>query len=426
MSDWIERIKPAAITTVDQIRYEFLYEDVSKDVIFKTNKFTFGDKEGTLVQNFGLGEVGFPLQIIFSGTDHDQIASNFEASLRIVGSLFLEHPVYGNFDVVIESYTRSDPVKSAANQTIFDTVMTQTIIPAAPVPTAEGRSTIIADADQFIEDSAEVFVPNYDALADKATSKTRILAEISSISNQFKSIIEDVQEINDAFIEAEDFITDNIDELLTDPPALGSAIQTLIRIPSRSTANVSTRIAAYLTFLSDNQIVPEGFGADLFNQRLEKQMFTTSLLNSGAESALFADDDFITKSDAIGAASDILDAYRQLQQYLDTEEQSALTDALNIRYTVDNIIAGGIKSISSLTAGQLVQISFSLKQERIIVLANEETLIPLVHRLYGGKIDDDVDVNVPISKIDFFIQTNELTPDEIVIMSPGREIKYYV
>lgn len=426
MSDWIDRIKPAAITTVDQIRYEFLYEDVSKDVTFKTNKFTFGDKEGTLVQNFGLGEVGFPLQIIFSGTDHDQIANNFEASLRIVGSLFLEHPVYGNFDVVIESYTRSDPVKSAANQTIFDTVMTQTIIPAAPVSTAEGRSTIIADADQFIENSSEVFQPNYDALADKATSKTRILAEISSISNQFKSIIEDVQEINDAFIEAEDFITDNIDELLTDPPALASAIQTLIRIPSRSTANVSTRIAAYLTFLSDNQIVPEGFGADLFNQRLEKQMFTTSLLNSGAESALFANDDFITKSDAIGAASDILDAYRQLQQYLDTEEQSALTDNLNIRYTIDNIIAGGIKSISSLTAGQLVQISFSLKQERIIILANEETLIPLVHRLYGGKIDDDVDVNVPISKIDFFIQTNELTPDEIVLLSPGREIKYYV
>ena len=427
MSDWIERLREAAITTPDQIRYVFEYGDVSKNVRFKTNRFTFGDKEGSLVQNFGLGEVGFPLQIIFSGPDHDTVANNFEASVAIVGSSLLEHPVYGNADVVIESYTRADPVKTAGNQTLFDMVITETIIPAAPVSTEEGRVNIVNDADEFIDDSAAAFTPNFDSLADQAKSKSRILADVATISDDFKSINEEAQAINDAFNEAESFIIDNIDELLEDPSVLASSIQSLVRIPSRSTANVSSRISTYVSTITKTiQSTILGFGADIYNARLEAQLFLTALMNGTSESALFGTGDFITKADATGAATIILDTYRLLQEFLDTEEQAALGDALNVRYTVDDEVAGGIKNIASLTAGQLVQIAFSLKQERIIILSNDETLIPLVHRLYGGKIDDPVDENIPFSKIDFFIETNELTPDEIILMQKDRQIKYYV
>jgi hypothetical protein len=426
MSDSYERLNEASITTPDNINYVFKYEDVSKIVKFKTSKFTFGDKEGSLVQNFGLGEVGLPLQIIFTGPDHDTISNNFEDSLRVAGSSFLTHPVYGTKNIVIEGYTRVDNVKTAWNQTLFDAIMTETIIPAAPVSTEETRTNIVKASSDFIEASSTVFEPNFENTANKESSKNRILSGINELINIFTPLIEGTKSISDAYNEAASFIIANIDDLLNDPAILAGAVQSLIRIPSRALSNVNDRVTAFLNAAQSFQVVVEGFLADKFNQRLEIQLFSSSLLTSGAEAALFANNDFITKKETIETAVKILDNYFILQQYLDTEEQNSIVDNMNIRYVVDPIIADGIKNITSLTAGQLVQLSFSLKQERVIFLQNEETLIPLVHKLYGGKIDDNLDDNIEISKIDFFIQTNNLEPGEIVIMDAGREIKYYV
>ena len=428
MSDWRDRIQEPAITTADGERYAFQVEDVSKDVIFKTNKFTFGDRDGTLVQDFGLGETGFPLTVIFTGADYDEVADAFELSLTTIGPAFLEHPIYGNASVVIESYTRRDPLKSAANQALFDMVMTETIIPAAPVSVEQGRTSIVDDIDDFVQDSAEEFTPNFDRLADAASSKSRILGAISAISSGLEAAIESTQEVSDAWNSAEDFINDNIDELLTNPVVLSAALQSLIRLPTRSTLDVKARIDAYLTTLqSFTPPTPlEGFLADLFNTQQEVEIFSTALLNGASESALFGSGDFLTRSDATESGQELVDAYQSVQLFLDTEEQNSLGNNINIRYSVSEVVAGGIKSITSLTAGQLVQISFSLKQERVITLPNDETIIPLVHRLYGGKIDDPVDENIPTSKIDFLIDTNQLTPDEIIVMRKGRQIRYYV
>ena len=69
----------------------------------------------------------------------------------------------------------------------------------------------------------------------------------------------------------------------------------------------------------------------------------------------------------------------------------------------------------ALATGFLVENSFSLIEERRLVLGRARTFVDLVAELYG-ELD---------SKFDFFITTNQLSGDEIVELPRGREVVYY-
>ena len=70
----------------------------------------------------------------------------------------------------------------------------------------------------------------------------------------------------------------------------------------------------------------------------------------------------------------------------------------------------------ALSAGFLVQLSFTLVQERRFILQRSRTIIDLVGELYGT-VDD---------QLDFFLNTNDLSGDDIIELPAGREVVYYV
>ena len=69
----------------------------------------------------------------------------------------------------------------------------------------------------------------------------------------------------------------------------------------------------------------------------------------------------------------------------------------------------------ALTTGFLVDLSFSLVQERRVVLGRARTMVDRVGELYGS-VDD---------QLDFFINTNDLSGDEIIEIPAGRTVVYY-
>ena len=423
---WKERLREGAITLPNAERFIFEFEDVEKEVSKKVSTFTFAAKPGALVQDFGLGAVSFPLTIFFSGSDYDLVADNFETSAASPGTSLLEHPIYGNHNVVLESYTRTDRLKTAGNQAQFDLVMTETIIPAAPISATEGKSNIVSGLNDLSEVQQDAFNVQYDAVADIANAKNRITQFTKDFSSAFEGLTSFNQQISDAFDNNVNFINENIDELLEDPPALAASMYSMIRIPARSTASVQSRVRGYIETLELQVLAIEGAGIDLFNQRTERQLTSTANLMALSESMIFAEGDLITKADATGLADDLLEQYRLLQEYLDQLERDALADALENRYAVNDLLTQRIKSIVSTTVGNLIQLSFSLKQERIIFTQSTDTIITLCQKLYGGKVEDPIVEGLPTTKLDFFVNTNELTGDELILIPKDREIKYYV
>jgi len=85
----------------------------------------------------------------------------------------------------------------------------------------------------------------------------------------------------------------------------------------------------------------------------------------------------------------------------------ATVDTGEVYQSLENSVA--------LAAGFLVESSFTLIEERSLVLGRARTFVDLVAELYG-ELDD---------QFDFFIATNKLSGDEIVELPIGKEVIYY-
>lgn len=75
-----------------------------------------------------------------------------------------------------------------------------------------------------------------------------------------------------------------------------------------------------------------------------------------------------------------------------------------------------LQQSTALAAGYLVGLSFTLAQERRVTLDRARTIVDLAAELYGT-VDDT---------LDFLIDTNDLSGDEIIELPAGRTVVYYV
>jgi hypothetical protein len=66
----------------------------------------------------------------------------------------------------------------------------------------------------------------------------------------------------------------------------------------------------------------------------------------------------------------------------------------------------------------LFEVALSGRQERSLFIEEDSTAILLAQRFYGLEADD--------STINEFMDTNDLTEDEYVIINKGRKVIYYI
>lgn len=90
---------------------------------------------------------------------------------------------------------------------------------------------------------------------------------------------------------------------------------------------------------------------------------------------------------------------------------------VSIMATVDTgEIYQALENSVALAAGFLVESSFTLIEERTLVLGKSRTFVDLVAELYG-ELDE---------QFDFFITTNDLSGDELVELPIGKEVLFYI
>jgi predicted RNA-binding protein Jag len=415
---WKDRLQPAAITTPDGKRYEYQYQAVEKTIRNKTSKFTFSDRPGSKVQNFGVGEVSIPLTMYFAGGDYDLTARDFEKSAALPGYCILEHPMYGVLNIVIEELSRVDDLVARGNQAVFTLTITETIIDDIPASDKKALNTALSGIDNSGAIIGENYQAKYNSAVLREQAKTRFADFVDDLAERFEAVKKVSDDINTAAQEAEDYITSNIDDLLGVPSTLIQSINTLIRIPARSTASVTARVSAYVSTIRSTIDSITGTVADVFNRREEAQGIITSCLSSTAEALLSpADGDYLKKSDITSQINTLTSLYYEVQNYLDEQEQSSVTAGLAYRYSVPSELINNIRNIISQTNGYLLKLCMNLKQERRITTTQVWDIVTLCYKLYSGKVDD---------YLDFFIDTNELTGDELINIPVGREIVYYV
>lgn len=401
---WQDRIKPAAYTSPSGARMMFQYEDVSRAVDKKTAAFNFPDADGTYVQDLGHQGRRYPMRMFFSGNDYDTEAAAFEDLLLETGVGSLEHPVYGAVDVVpYGSITRRDDLVTAANQAVIETEFYETIGVIYPVAQVDRESQVRSAVSAFNGALAAEYSNNVAAIS--GVDRVGLKAVYQALLNNAEAILSPIaateKMIEATFKDIVDSIKAGIDILVADPLTLAFQTAIMIQTPARAAALIRDRLEAYGTLADTTGTAVAA-----------NEFYTTDLFTSGAISGAVSssvETRFASKPEAIAAADQIITDFDRVVAWRDAE-YSALgaTDTGEAYQALQEAVA--------LCAGYLIEISFTLAQERRIVLDRDRSIIDVCAEVYGA-VDE---------KLDYFIQTNELTGSEIIELSKGQSIVYYV
>lgn len=412
---WNDRIREAAYTSPGGDRITFAYENVRKTVDKKTTGFEFPDADGTYVQDLGHTGRRYPLRVFFWGDDYDQDAGQFEAALLERGIGRLEHPIYGTIDVVpFGTITRRDDLKTAANQAVVEVTFWETIGLIYPAAQTDPASAVLSAVDEYNASAAAEFedVTSLDSAVEQASFKNSYEALLDSARAGLQTVADAQESVQKQFDAIYDSINEGIDVLIAQPLTLAFQTTQLLQSPARVLTNIQARLDAYGDLANsiisgDGAVVKPGNDSTNSNQFHTNDLYASTYVTGSVVSVV--NNEFTTKTEALEAAERVLTQLEDVTNWRDDNFQS-----------LEEVDSGAayqqLQEAVALTAGFLVEISFSLKQERRIVLDRNRTIIDLAAELYGS-VDD---------QLDFLINSNGLTGSEILELPRGKEIVYYV
>lgn len=412
---WNDRIREAAYTSPSGVRTAFAYENVSKTVEKKTTGFEFPDANGTYVQDLGHTGRRYPLRVFFWGDDHDLEADAFEAALLETGDGRLEHPRYGMVDVVPFGQIKTrDDLKTAANQSILEVTFWATIGLVYPTVQSDPAAAVVAAINEYNAAASAEFetVIDLDSAVEQATFKNTYENLLGGAESGLQAIADVQDNVRSQFNAIVDSVNQGIDILVAQPLTLAFQTSLLIQAPARALTSIEARLNAYSDLASaiisgDGAVVAPSGDSRSLNEFRTNDLYASGYVTGSVVSVLNMQ--FVTKADAIRAAEAILEQFQAVAAWRDDNFRSLSEVDTGAAYQQ-------LQEAVALAAGFLVDISFSLKQERGIILTRNRTIIDLSAELYGA-----VD-----SELDFFISSNNLSGSEILELPKGREIVYYV
>ncbi len=404
---WNDRIKEAAYTSPSGVRTVFAYEDLSRTVDKKTTGFEFPDVDGTYVQDLGHSGRRYPLRMFFWGDDYDIEATAFENALIEQGAGKLDHPLYGTINVVpFGTITRRDDLKTAANQAVIEVTFWETINIVYPTVQTDPANSVSNAVDEYNLAAADEFeeVVKLDTVVDQATFENSFESALDITSSELQPVADTQDDVRTKFAAISDSIKTSLTILASNLSVLAAQTTQLIQTPARaSSSSIETRFDTYGQLVS---VIINANNGDS-NKFHINDLYVSTYVTGYIISAL--NNQFVTKVEAIVAAETILNQFEAVTNWRDDNfKELSEIDTGSAYQQLQEAVA--------IAAGFLVEISFSLKQERHIILTHPRTIIDLVAELYSS-VDD---------QLDFFISSNELSGSEILEVPRGRDIVYFV
>lgn len=410
---WPDRLVEAAYTSPSGQRIVWLYENVSRAFEKLTTAYEFPNVAGSFVQDLGRSGHRFPLRVIFSGGNYDLQADIFDAMLEEQGVGTLEHPLYGTFRVVpFGTITRRDDLKTAGNQAIFDLTFFETneiVFPVAGVSAATATASAVAAFEAAGPIELALFV-ELELPEEDAAFKSRFKAALNATRDGIRSVSRQAAEVQRRVDRVYNSTINAIDTGIGTPLTLATQAVIMTQLPARAFALITDKFKAYGNLLTA-LVNPENVGTPSLDSQPQNQfrnddLYASNYLVAMVSSAL--ETQFELKGDALAAADSLLTFEEQWIVWRD-----ANLEALNV-IDPGEMYQQAHEAVS-FAAGFLVEISFSLKQERSLVLDRPRTPIDLEAHLYGT-----VDVN-----LDLLILSNDLAGLDILEVPAGRSVVYY-
>ena len=406
---WQDRLAEYAYTSPSGTRFVFEYTTLERQFDKNTSGYNFPGVAGTYVQDLGSSDHRYPSRFIFWGDDHDLEAQAFEAGLKETGRGKLEHPRDGLRDVVpFGTITFREDLVNAANQTVVDVEFWETTLDLFPQGASDPFAAVTSAVGLTNDSSATDFADGVDiSTAFRRVSLADRLSAAVGVTRETLGTIATIEtSIARQFFATADSIQLNIDNFIAAPLALARQTQQLLQLPARIRSNLTQQLDTYSTLIASLTGGDDPVRANTNDYRND-ELFAIASVGASILSVVSAD--FQTRPQILNAAATVVQQFEAVNTW--REENYA---ALDITDTGETYQA--LQDAVALTSGLLIEISFTLAIERRVVLDRARTMIDLCAEFYG-----EVD-----AKLNFFIDTNDLSGDEIKEVPAGREVVFYL
>jgi len=385
--DNIENIELTIITGDNEI-FKPLYTTSSQDIEFNVSEFNFIELEGTLVTRKKVKSQKIPLNIIFQGDDHIDIAEKFLQSSKDPRYWTITHPVIGE----IYGHPASiNKINDDLNTVVFNIDFWETILPGQ-IKSAKVYPLELIESKNFelIEFGSLNLIPDQKpelkSLVAKIQSRYDVLIDKTNI-DKYKGFIAGAMS--------------GIDKLLSEPQKAIRNISNLIQFPAYIQGAIKTRVNIVKAILDDileilpkNKMVYSIFGGTVV------AAISQIILKPG-------ENDFITRSqvrEQFNILSETYDLF--LNEVDDGNFQQDFQEAITLNEIVIN------------TLYYLYDVSFDAKQERFDIVESDTNLILLTHKYMGLDFED--------KNLNTFRELNGIKNKNLFIVKKGRKITYLV
>lgn len=451
---YFDRLTDASWVSPSGAEYAFSYESVSRDVSHRIGAFEFSNVDGTLHQDKGVSGEIYSWAIYVHGPDYDIAADAFFDAAKERGFSFLNHPRWGRRRVQVTSVSQNENLTQSAGQAVFNISFQETLEREFPKTAAAPQQILETYVSDFEYIAAEEFSGRVvtETLAQKNNLQDLMTTAANLVSGSLSFIASLDQDILTTFNQNINDIIDNAAAYVDAPIEFASRIVDSIISISKIPGRISSKVLGYKALIGSiiGKIFPSPDNATRNEILIDELITTASIVGASASvnsalnySSVISRNEngvatistpeiistdsqgnsitvpgagFVSREEVIAAVVYLEEQATESIEYLDSGQEFYIDKMLSENYiqTVESYVPAW--EIVGIVIKAGLDLSFSLPVKIIRSIDTARTILDLCFEFYG---------NIDNATIDYFISTNALKGQDIILLPRGKEIIYY-
>lgn len=380
--------------------------------------------------DLGGGADGYDITIVFDGENCDVKAESFYRACEQSGTWWIQHPVHGRLELQLLSVRQPvDPVRSGGSVEVetkwfepLDPVtlvtlrqMTAAIDSAAAAMTSYSVSIYSAKVKKTGWGDISAIIGVINLIAGIAGMIAERMAS-TAVSPPAVELAKTAKGKADADLSTEIDAT-KADTSAFDPGAIATACHTSIQSIALMSSDTSTTVSA-MNDLVDGAaaLLPTTTSTSALNRAMTLEVQLEAALVAACLSATIGK--LQTRTQAVESSKALATLFAKITGILDgVMEQFEDEIRPDRRYYAQTETYQSALQMVSQTIDYLLRQAFDLAIEKTIMLDRDKTPLQICTEEYGSAGE---------SKVDDFIEWNDLQGDDVMILGPGREVVVYV
>lgn len=383
--------------------------------IFNIPKF-----DGDIVQDMGVKSTIYPLTIYFDGMFHHFFANRFQQALKERGQWEVIHPVEGALILQPIKFTENiDSVEE--NVTEFQTEWIEPANIERLISPEEFASSILSTIQTLAEDITAILGQLRADFYDLVNSTVSIMNSIGGFMDNIiqeltatKAIIyESYQDANAAFNSA----LSNYG-IGSDPDEIATTQIEKAMIPVDVSTDFPVRYS-YYERLSESifELIPDTTTEEDYNKIIGLEFGVSLSLMAIAK--ITATSEYKSRPEIINAIEKLTSIFNNTITEIETVQENYSDLRIEQQYFSNTKTYTTLTKVYTLCYQYLISQFFNLKVEKIIKLKKARSPLEITVTEYR-------EIGLNDYYYDLFLNSNELTGNEILLLPKDKEVKIYV